>query len=261
VSKSQILGTAADYPNFIPRWSTDGKAFLFTRDAPGRVRGSGMDWGKSTIWIVDADGSGAHAVTKSYFAHGLNADNDFLPSWSADGKWIAFDRNLAIWIARSDGTRAHVLTRSGGAFPYGPTWSPNGKWIAFIGRNGSDLFVVRPDGSGERLLTDTGSSDFAWSPDGKRIAVTECPNVGVAESCRVAVIPIGRGREIALTKGGPHWVHSWSPNGRAIAYIRPSDSGETLHVVTVDRRSNVQIAKINNPGGQVGSLVWRPRSR
>jgi TolB protein len=258
VSQSQILGNVNDYGNFLPRWSTDGKAFVFTRDAPSRPRGSGVDWGKSTIWVVPADGSHAHAVTRNFYAHGLNDSNDVLPSWSPDGKWIAFERSLAIWIARPDGTRAHVVMRDVGGFPQGPAWSPNGKWIAYVGSNGSDLFVVRPDGSGKRLLTDTGSSNFAWSPDGRRLAFTDCPSFGVAEACRVAVIPIVKGRKIALTRGGPDWVHAWSPDGRAIAYIRPSDSGETLNVVTVDRRVKVRIAKVNNPGGQVGLLTWQP---
>jgi Tol biopolymer transport system component len=65
-------------------------------------------------------------------------------------------------------------------------WSPDGNRLAFetefhLG-NGPDLYLVRPDGSGLRNLTNNptitpkrfeGSSDPAWAPDGSRILFIE----------------------------------------------------------------------------------------
>jgi Tol biopolymer transport system component len=51
-----------------------------------------------------------------------------------------------------------------------PSWSPDGKRIVFD--DGRDLYVLRVDGSGVRRLTKTGAgaTDPAWSPDGAQIA-------------------------------------------------------------------------------------------
>jgi Tol biopolymer transport system component len=63
-----------------------------------------------------------------------------------------------------------------------PTWSPDGSLLAFTRsppRGTSDVWLVRPDGTGLRKLTTTpippsgvahtGSRPLAWSPDGKQL--------------------------------------------------------------------------------------------
>jgi len=57
---------------------------------------------------------------------------------------------------------------------HNPQWSPDGRWLAFHGGKGTNvqIYVVRPDGSGLRRLTD-GSGDNvtpSFSPDGSRLA-------------------------------------------------------------------------------------------
>ena len=61
-------------------------------------------------------------------------------------------------------------------------WSPNGKRLAFDSnrtdhtpndaKQVNDVFVMRPDGSGVKRLTDSKgvSGDAAWSPSGRLIA-------------------------------------------------------------------------------------------
>lgn len=59
-----------------------------------------------------------------------------------------------------------------------PVWSPQGDRIAFLsmrGDAGYDIFVMNPDGSGERPLRDAEhggplvTNNIEWSPDGRRI--------------------------------------------------------------------------------------------
>ena len=52
-----------------------------------------------------------------------------------------------------------------------PRWSPDGKWIAFSTPKGNGIGIVRPDGSGRRVLTAEAGSGyrFSWSPDATRI--------------------------------------------------------------------------------------------
>ncbi len=70
-------------------------------------------------------------------------------------------------------------------------WSPDGSWIAHGGpsryEHSRQIYIVKPDGSGKRIVTlrerngkieqhPDGGYNFAWSPDGQRIAFDRCIN-------------------------------------------------------------------------------------
>ena len=98
------------------------------------------------------------------------------PSPSPDGRWLAFASmapQLDIFISRADGTGIRQLTndRANDKFP---TWSPDGQQIAFMSnRDGaSQVWSIRPDGSGLRRLTatKTGAGFYSdWSRDGSKL--------------------------------------------------------------------------------------------
>jgi TolB protein len=93
---------------------------------------------------------------------------DVQPSWSPDGRRIAFvgwdfleSGRSAIYVVNRDGSRLRRVTRS--TFATGaPAWSPDGGWIAFQKEGG--LHLVRPDGSGLRPVPGTtdGDSSPSW---------------------------------------------------------------------------------------------------
>ena len=117
------------------------------------------------IWVMNVDGSHAHAVTTG------PVPKDQLPTWSPDGKSIAYASgmpdNEGIWVAGADGTNLRQLSGcvAGAAAPcaagsdWGPTWSPDGTSIAFargftaVGTNDRPIFVMRADGTDQHRLT------------------------------------------------------------------------------------------------------------
>jgi Tol biopolymer transport system component len=80
------------------------------------------------------------------------------PSWSPDGRQLAFIRERAgrpnVYVVRRKGGGLRRLTRRGG---YAPCWSPDGRWIAFI--RAGDVYVVRSKGGGRRRLVNAPSRD------------------------------------------------------------------------------------------------------
>ncbi len=110
------------------------------------------------------------------------------PSWSTDGKQIAFtalgEGNSQIYIYSVETESISQLTFDG--FNYGPDWSPVNNQIIYVSEDeafNTMINVVNTDGSGQREIIPSswGSGSFSdpkidspyspqWSPDGLMIA-------------------------------------------------------------------------------------------
>jgi Tol biopolymer transport system component len=151
----------------LPAWSPDGRQIAFATDRNAPDEGD-------EIWVMNADGSGQHPVTRS-----LPFTKDAWPSWAPDGNRLAFARETgadsAIYVVNADGTGLRRLARGEQALDTQPAWSPDGRLIVYesdLFMLPGQLFAVRPDGTGRRQLTDPSigaSSRPSWSSDGKRI--------------------------------------------------------------------------------------------
>jgi len=168
-----------------PAWGYDGKSVVF-RSSRG---------GSNEIWIADGQGNNPRQVTKfggtlsgspklspdgtriafdsrpygqpDIFTIGADGgdliritddvNEDVVPSWSSDGKWLYFGSNRGgawqVWKAPASGGGGAVqLTRGGG---FAAKESPDGKWVYYAkGRSVTGLWRIRPDGSNEESVLD-----------------------------------------------------------------------------------------------------------
>ncbi|GGU08700.1 hypothetical protein GCM10010177_79810 [Actinomadura citrea] len=147
---------------FRPAWSPDGEWIAFglggwfqerreMTAAVARVRSDGSTWEKLTDGTTNAG----------------------FPSYSADGNEIVY----RVWGEDTKGLR--ILNLGTGAtrvltdeYDNLPDWSPDGKLILFTRKTSDtdfDVCTIRPDGTGLRVLTSSGSNDghAVWNYDGR----------------------------------------------------------------------------------------------
>ncbi len=111
------------------------------------------------------------------------------PTWSPDGRRLAFTLFGSIWQVAVDGGEARQVSTSAGYHAH-PAWSPKGDTIAFVSGNppagrlpniAGQLRVVNVDSGSERDLTTPLplAGPVAWSPDASRLATgLLVPNAG-----------------------------------------------------------------------------------
>ena len=179
--------------------------------------------------------------------------NDDFPSWSADGRMIAFwstrtgpgnpTGDQEIFVMNADGSGLRQVTYNT-VDDGGPGWSPDGDRLVFHrwldDDSQADLMTVRVNGTGERNLTRSpGILDRypVWSPDGREILFMR-DDSGL-ENDIATIRPDGSHlRALTATPTDEEGL-DWSPDGKRISFhwnVATPDEGWDIYVMRRRRR-------------------------
>ena len=222
-------------------WTPDGKV-LYDSDAGG----------KSSIWVVNADGSDPKPLTDG-------AADDYAPEASPDGRTMIFGSRRTnlyeVWRMDWDGSNPKQLTHETGV----PTFSlsSDGQWVfynPFIG----GIRKVSVDGGPQLELVPHGDQrNPQTSPDGARIAYfsideqTKRPRLVVINSAggppiQTFDLPVTSG---SVYEGGFSLLYRgfhWSPDGQSLVYINTLSGVSNLWRQPLDGSRPLQITNFKS---------------
>lgn len=227
-------------------WSPDGSLIAFEGDSTRLP-----ECCPENIWVVRTDGGGQRQVIA----------NGTVPSWSPDGRRIAFQSsrngdNEDIYVANADGSGVRRLTTAPER-EIEPAWSPDGTQIAFFLSDTPNLrydtFLINPDGTGLVNLTRGGARGVpVWSPDASRIAFSSDNQI-------IVINRDGSGGN-AITHGEGvqgEGMFAWSPDGSQIAFSRFDNPDVELYVVSATGGEPTNVS--NRPDSYEVEPDWASR--
>ena len=195
--------------------------------------------GNYQIFTVLPDGTGEKRLTNT-----SARDYNIEPSFSADGRKIAWNRSGDIWTMDADGTDKRRLT-SGPANDTDPAFSPDGRRVAFVRYDPedgqTDIYSKSLDGGLRRVTDDKDfEGDLSFSPGGGRIAFGLSEAVpgcgGCAYPGEIATVRTdGRGRKVLTDAPGQSEAldPDWSPDGRTLVFTYFDNGSEQARIETV----------------------------
>jgi dipeptidyl aminopeptidase/acylaminoacyl peptidase len=223
----------------------------------------------------------------------LTTDHDAVfPSWSPDGRWIAYtavrkiggERSAGISVIHPDGSGGQQLTPARrDVFDIAGPYNPVSGRLAFtrctrtpslaggLEPDTCSVWTMAPDGSDQRRLA-AESEQPSWSPDGRRIVFASARDhagqhmVGednVSWNRQLYVMNRdGSDQRRLITTGSDDEHPTWAPGGAVVAYQTSTRKTyqTTLALVNADGSCRLRIPPPAAPALNSGysSPAWRP---
>lgn len=126
-------------------------------------------------------------------------------------------------------------------------------WIAFTASEGGrrDVFLIRPDGTGEYNLTGGLKNTFAeapvWSWDGTLIAFDGLPGSDVLRDVYLVTVDPNPEQWQFTTQPGFDCYPSFSPDGEYIVYMKEQNKNRDLFIADMDGNDVLQLTDVEAP--------------
>jgi len=181
-SRPLAIRINADLPQMRPHYAQAAKYFRSAAISPSGKRA--VVEARGEIFSVPAKKGNVRNLTRTPGVHERS------PSWSPDGKWIAYYSDLSgeyrLMLREQSGLEdAREIVLGDGTFYYEMTWSPDSKRIAYTDKR-LNLWIMEIDGGGDDqnfvapIKVDTDTFDHPerslapeWSPDSRWLAYTK----------------------------------------------------------------------------------------
>ncbi|MFN3783028.1 MAG: alpha/beta fold hydrolase [Spirosomataceae bacterium] len=255
-------------------------------------------------WVVSAQSTTPRVLKPSdiYKVVGVGS-----PRMSPDGQWIAYTVSQVDSVADSRSSDIYMVspaskevvqltfTKEGES---APEWSPDGKFLSFLAKRGTDattqIYILNRKGGEAKALTKLKKGaimDYAWSPDGSKIALAISQQVDTSKTKTPKPIVVNRFKfkqdgegyisekythlylfDVATQKmdtltSGKFSISSpaWSPDGKQIAYVsnktEDRDKNDNTDIYVIEAQKGGETRQITTWTGSDENPVWSPDGR
>jgi TolB protein len=184
--------------SFSPRFSPDGQ----------RVIMSLQQGGNSNLFVMDLRSKSMTRLTDTPAI-------DTSPSYAPDGTRLCFESDRGgkpqIYVMAATGGQAQRISFGDGTYST-PVWSPRGDYIAFTKQGGGQfaIGIMKPDGSGERILTSGVHHEGpTFAPNGRVVMFFRDPGGNSGPS--LFTIAVSGRNELRVPTPGFASDPAWSP--------------------------------------------------
>lgn len=237
-----------------PMWAADARSLYFVSDKSG----------SENIWNKPIAGGEGRALTS------FKTGRVVWPTMSYDGKAIAFERDFTIWtLDVASGRAAEVPITLRGASPSpgvdhqtlntgfsALALAPDNRKIAFVAHGDVFAASARDGGESQRITaTPELESQLTWAPDSRRLAYISARD----GKQHLFVYDFGTRTETKLTDSPANDVTPvWSPDGKAIAFMRGAKELRVVDVATKQDRMLATGELDRTPFVSDHAIAWSP---